>query len=94
LLTLPLNAHRDEKSTATRTPTVGPDVSATNSDYYFGSAVVNHAPVAVDDSSYKTKKNTPLTIVAPGILANDTDADSDLLTAVLLTAPRTATWRR
>ena len=44
---------------------------------------MNHAPVAVNDS-YSTKKNTALTIAAPGILANDTDSDSDPLTAVLV----------
>ena len=68
----------------TGTPTVGANVSATNSDHYFGAALVNHAPVAVDDPGYKTK-NTALTVAAPGVLANDTDADADSLTAVLVT---------
>ncbi len=44
---------------------------------------VNDAPVAVDDS-YGTDEDTPLTVAAPGVLDNDTDADSgDTLAAVL-----------
>ena len=48
--------------------------------------VVNSAPVAVNDS-YSTNEDTPLTIAAPGVLDNDTDADLEPLTAVLVTAP-------
>ena len=44
----------------------------------------NTPPVAVDDS-YNTPFQTQLTVVAPGILGNDTDADGDTLTAVQLT---------
>ena len=47
---------------------------------------VNDAPVAVSDT-YSTPAGTPLTVAAPGILANDTDADGDPLTAVLVTGP-------
>jgi VCBS repeat-containing protein len=47
---------------------------------------VNDAPVATDDS-YTTNEDTPLTIVAPGILNNDTDVDGDTLTASLVTGP-------
>lgn len=36
----------------------------------------NAPPVAVDDS-YNTAFETPLTIIAPGVLGNDTDADGD-----------------
>ena len=43
----------------------------------------NAAPVAVADS-YSTPKNTTLTVAAPGVLANDTDADGDTLTAILV----------
>jgi len=42
---------------------------------------VNDLPTAVDDS-YTTDEDTPLSIPAPGVLSNDTDADGDLLTAV------------
>ena len=37
---------------------------------------VNDAPVAVDDG-YATDEDTPLTVTAPGVLANDTDVDGD-----------------
>jgi VCBS repeat-containing protein len=47
---------------------------------------VNDAPVAVDDS-YPTTEDTPLTVAAPGILANDTDVDGDPLTASVVSPP-------
>ena len=40
---------------------------------------VNDAPVAANDS-YTTTEDTPLTVAAPGVLANDTDVDGDALT--------------
>jgi large repetitive protein len=43
----------------------------------------NEAPVAVDDS-YSTDEDTPLNVAAPGVLGNDTDADGDALTAMLV----------
>ena len=46
----------------------------------------NDAPVAVADS-YSTAQNTTLTIAAPGVLANDTDADGDPLTAIKVSDP-------
>jgi uncharacterized repeat protein (TIGR01451 family) len=47
---------------------------------------VNDPPVAADDS-YTTDEDSPLTISAPGLLANDSDMDGDTLTATLLAAP-------
>ncbi|MEO5914296.1 MAG: cadherin-like domain-containing protein [Luteolibacter sp.] len=44
--------------------------------------VANAAPVAVADS-YSTPLNTALVVAASGVLANDTDANSDPLTAVI-----------
>ena len=45
---------------------------------------VDTAPVAVDDS-YSTSEDSALTIAAPGVLANDTDADAGTtLSAVLV----------
>ena len=41
----------------------------------------NCAPVAGDDA-YTTDQGTPLTVDAPGVLANDTDADGDELAAI------------
>ncbi len=47
---------------------------------------VNDAPVAVADS-YTTVESTPLAVPAKGVLANDTDAEGDPLTAVLVAGP-------
>lgn len=44
------------------------------------------APVATNNS-YTTAKNTTLTSVVPGVLAGDTDANADPLTAELVTGP-------
>jgi CSLREA domain-containing protein len=46
----------------------------------------NDAPVAVNDN-YSATQNTPLTIAAPGVLLNDTDADNDPRTAILVAGP-------
>jgi VCBS repeat-containing protein len=46
----------------------------------------NHAPVAVADA-YSTNEDTPLVVAAKGVLANDTDADGDALTALLEAGP-------
>ena len=45
---------------------------------------VNDAPVATDDSA-TTNEDTALTVTAPGVLANDGDADGDTLSAALVT---------
>ena len=46
----------------------------------------NAAPVAEDDS-YSTSQGTPLNVPAPGVLENDSDVDSDSLSAALETGP-------
>ena len=51
-----------------------------------GHTVVNHAPVAANDS-YDTSKDTVLTITAPGVLSNDTDEDGQALTAIKISDP-------
>lgn len=51
---------------------------------------INDAPVAVNDS-YATNEDTPLTVVAPGVLTNDPDAESQSLTAVVISAPTKGT---
>lgn len=48
--------------------------------------VQNDAPAAAADS-YSTAHNTPLAVAAPGVLANDSDADGNALSAVLVSAP-------
>jgi len=47
---------------------------------------LNDLPVAVADG-YATSEDTPLMVAAPGVLDNDTDAESSPLTAVLVTGP-------
>ena len=49
-----------------------------------GSPPVNTAPVAGSDN-YSTAKGTALTVPTPGVLANDSDAQSNPLTAQLVT---------
>jgi hypothetical protein len=44
---------------------------------------INDAPLAASDS-YTTSEDIPLMIAAPGILANDVDVDSTVITATLL----------
>ncbi|MCD6161146.1 MAG: cadherin-like domain-containing protein [candidate division Zixibacteria bacterium] len=46
----------------------------------------NTAPVAVADG-YNVHTDSILTVAAPGVLANDTDADDDALTAVIVGNP-------
>src|SRR5438876_286215 len=48
---------------------------------------VNDAPVAVNDDSYTTPEDTQLTVIAPGVLANDSDVDGNALSAMLVTNP-------
>src|SRR5207249_9593516 len=52
---------------------------------------VNDAPVAAHDDRYTTPEATQLTVSAPGVLANDSDADGDTLNAVLVSGPRHGT---
>ena len=57
--------------------------SNTNARSSFPKVAGNSAPVANNDS-YTVNKATTLNVAAAnGVLANDTDADNDLLTAVL-----------
>jgi len=51
----------------------------------------NEAPVALDDA-YTTPEDTPLAVAAPGVLANDTDAEGDELSAALETGPANGTF--
>jgi VCBS repeat-containing protein len=47
---------------------------------------VNDAPVAVDDA-YTTDEDVPITVIAPGLLANDFDVEGDAFHAILVDAP-------
>src|SRR5262249_11978510 len=46
----------------------------------------SNAPVAHDDS-YSLAEDTPLTVAAAGVLANDTDVDGNALSAILVSGP-------
>ena len=61
-------------------------LSATEIAALAGGPPANTAPVAVADS-YSTPTNTTLTVAAPGVLANDTDADGNSLTAIKVSDP-------
>src|SRR5262249_6812095 len=50
----------------------------------------NDLPVGVNDE-YTTEEDTPLEIVAPGVLANDTDVDGDALSSILVNPPQHGT---
>ncbi len=73
-----------------------PDASTVFPQYYdvdyvrvyrtMADAIGNRAPTASADS-YTTPRNTTLTVPAPGVLANDTDADGDALTCTLVSPP-------
>lgn len=46
----------------------------------------NAAPVAASDA-YAVAEDSPLTVAAPGVLGNDSDADGNSLTAVVVSGP-------
>src|SRR6185436_17142497 len=48
---------------------------------------VNDAPVAANDDNYTTPEDTQLTVIAPGVLANDSDVDGDPLSTILVSGP-------
>jgi hypothetical protein len=50
----------------------------------------NHVPGAADDT-YIVDEDMPLNVAAPGVLGNDTDADTDALSAVLVSGPSKGT---
>ncbi len=74
----------------TYTASDGTDVSAV-ATVTLTIAGANDAPVAVDDA-YTVEHDTELVVTAAeGVLANDTDADSDTLTATLASEPEHGT---
>src|SRR5439155_2158427 len=55
-------------------------------DFSAGNTPGNDPPVAINDS-YTTPEDTALNIPASGVLSNDTDADNDPLTVLLVSGP-------
>lgn len=51
---------------------------------------VNDVPIGTSDG-YSTNEDTPLTIAAPGVLANDDDVEGSALTATVVTNPTKGT---
>ena len=47
---------------------------------------VNDAPIAANDA-YTTSEDTPMNILAPGVLGNDSDVDGSALSAAVITGP-------
>ena len=65
----------------------GDNTDQGNANFTISTISVNALPVAKPES-YQTPASTALNIpVGSGVLANDSDADADLLTAVLVTPP-------
>ena len=64
--------------------------SSAASSWNFGTSLANTAPVASDDS-YAVDENETLTVAAPGVLANDADADGNTLSASMAGAPANGT---
>jgi hypothetical protein len=78
-------------TTGTRTSTVGSSDKWVAQIVALRAAVVsNTAPVAVDDS-YNATVNTALSIPSLGVLANDTDAEANTLTAIKVANPSNGT---
>src|SRR5205809_821864 len=48
---------------------------------------VNDAPVRSEERRVGKEEGTQLTVIAPGVLANDSDVDGDTLSAVLVSGP-------
>ena len=59
------------------------NVSADNVSVLLNNTSTNQAPAATNDA-YSTAEDTPLTVAAPGVLGNDSDPDSNPLTATLV----------
>jgi hypothetical protein len=63
---------------------------STSQSFAIAVAAANAAPVAVGDG-YQMVQGGKLTVAAPGVLANDSDANGDALTAELAAAPASGT---
>ena len=73
----------DQSQTVTITATDS-DLAATSTTFEL--SVLNVPPVAADDT-YSIAEDTLLAVAAPGVLANDTDAGLDSLSATVATPP-------
>ena len=62
------------------------DITPNGSYTLVGNCSSNHAPVAANDN-YTVAEDAALNVAAPGVLANDSDADNNALAASLVSAP-------
>lgn len=77
----PASAQTGANAVAVRVTDTG-GLSATQS-FSVTVAPINHAPVAANDA-YRVVQGSTLTVAAPGVLANDLDADNNPLSAALV----------
>jgi VCBS repeat-containing protein len=62
------------------------NVNDDNVSVLLNNTSINRAPTAANDG-YSTTEDTPLNVATPGVLGNDTDPDSNPLTATVVTGP-------
>ena len=68
----------------------GDNTDQGNATFTLGSISADAFPVANPDN-YTTDEDVPLNVATTSVLANDTDADQDLLSAILITNPANGT---
>ncbi|MGC9399613.1 MAG: SdrD B-like domain-containing protein [Anaerolineae bacterium] len=81
-VSIPAGATPGSSDTAVITATSTADEMGSTCDTATLTTTANHPPVALADT-YVVTKNTTLTVTAPGLLTNDSDADGDALSVLL-----------
>ncbi|MDJ0960174.1 MAG: Ig-like domain-containing protein [Acidimicrobiia bacterium] len=75
--------------TATTTEDLGGGYGST-SEFSAEHTVRPQTPPTANDDAYGTLEDTPLSVAAPGVLGNDSDAELDPMTATLVASPGSA----
>ncbi|HEX2054492.1 MAG TPA: tandem-95 repeat protein [Actinomycetota bacterium] len=90
-------AHASVQQTGTGTAKVGfedllggGDRDYNDNVFNFTGVIPNRPPAATNDA-YSTSEDTPLNVTAPGVLANDSDAEGEPLAATLVSGPANGT---
>jgi VCBS repeat-containing protein len=65
--------------------------ASTSGTFTIAVNAINDAPIAVDDSSYTVDEGATLNVPAPGVTANDSDAEGDVLSVTLNSGPTNGT---
>src|SRR5262249_13910086 len=63
------------------------DPNGNTSEFGPNAVVTASGPLVAADDAYSTAEDTPLSVAAPGVLANDNDPDGDPLTTAFATGP-------